>query len=300
MAHKLAVLARAPLPQEKGMPELPEVETIAHGLQAVLRGRRVCHVEVLWPRIVDRPAPSEFCERLTGATVETIGRRGKYLVLSLDNGQTLLSHLRMSGRFALRSHQAEAEATVRHVHLRMQTDEGLCLLYIDPRKFGRFYLVDDPDEVLGHLGPEPLDPTLRPEDLHARFATRRIAIKQLLLDQRAIAGLGNIYANEILWQAQIHPRRETCSLSTEEWQRLWQAMRRVITESLQAGGTTLNDRHYLSPTGEIGGFAPRLKIYGREDKACPRCGGIIRRIVQGQRSTYYCPVCQTTACQGTV
>lgn len=274
------------------MPELPEVETIARSLQTVLKGRQILSVEVLWPRIVDRPTPPEFCYYLTGATIEAVRRRGKYLVLPLDTGQTLLVHLRMSGRFALTSTQNVHQETTQHVHLRMKMDEGLCLLYVDPRKFGRFYLINDPNEVLGHLGPEPLNPNLRPEDLHAKFSTRRIAIKRLLLDQRAIAGLGNIYANEILWQARIHPGRETRTLSREEWERLWQAMRHVISESLRSGGTTLSDRHYVLPTGERGSFAAQLKVYGREGKACPRCGQIIKRIVQGQRSTYYCPACQ--------
>ncbi len=270
------------------MPELPEVETIARKLAPVLTGQTIARVDVLWARTVDRPTPDAFCAALTDARVLAIDRRGKYIQMALSTGQTLLVHLRMSGKFAVYS-DGPGEDT--HARLRMQLADGTWVVYIDPRKFGRFYLVDDPHEITGALGPEPLSSDFTPEWLAAKVVQRRGEIKPLLLDQRFIAGLGNIYVSEALWQAGIHPQRSAGTLTTPEAQRLHTAIVAVLRAGLENGGTSL-DGHYTYPSGGTGQHQDYLRVYDRAGEQCPRCGYTLERIVQGQRSTYFCPVCQ--------
>lgn len=273
------------------MPELPEVETIARKLQPVLIGRIIKSVAVLWARTVDRPEVNAFCGALTGARVLGVGRRGKYLVLSLDLNRTLLVHLRMSGKFVL-SAPGETGADDVHTRIRLRLDDGTRIHYVDPRKFGRFYLVDDPQTVIGHLGPEPLSSTFTVAWFATELAKRRGEIKRLLLDQQFIAGLGNIYVSEALWQAGIHPQRIAGSLNIDETQRLHTAIIAVLRAGIANGGTSLNDRQYVYPDGGLGQHQTQLQVYDRAEAQCPRCGYAIERIVQGQRSTYFCPVCQ--------
>lgn len=273
------------------MPELPEVETIARKLQPVLAGRAIERVEVLWARTIDRPDLDTFRVSLTGARVRDVGRRGKYLMLSLDTGQTLLVHLRMSGKFAV---QAGGDVVIDDVHTRvcLYLDDGTQVHYVDPRKFGRFYLVDDPQTVVGHLGPEPFSPAFTAEWLAENLENRRGEIKRLLLDQRFLAGLGNIYVSEALWKAGVHPQRIAGSLSADEIRRLHAAIVAVLRAGVANGGTSLDDRQYVYPDGGLGQHQMQLRVYDRADAQCPRCGYAIERIVQGQRSTYFCPVCQ--------
>jgi formamidopyrimidine-DNA glycosylase len=273
------------------MPELPEVETIARRLRPALTGRSVVGVEVLWPRTVDRPSLDEFLWTLRGARFTDVGRRGKYLVLDLANHTTLLVHLRMSGRFTLRS-GAEGPGDDQHTRVRMVLDDNTWVLFIDPRKFGRFYLVQDKDEVLQHLGPEPLSPAFSPPWLVEHLSGRRGEIKRLLLDQQFVAGIGNIYVSEALWRAGIHPARAAGSLSAEECGQLHHAIVRVLEQSIAEGGTSLEDRQFVYPDGGLGGYQPHLTVYDRAEEVCPRCGYPIMRLVQGQRSSYICPVCQ--------
>lgn len=272
------------------MPELPEVETIARKLSPALVGHTVTDLDVLWERTLDRPDLPAFRAALVGATFTKIGRRGKFLVMDLDTGQTLLVHLRMSGKFSLESEGPDEDDP--HTRLRLRLDNGLWVAYIDQRKFGRFYLVDDPDEIVDDLGPEPLSPAFTEEALCDRLENRRGEIKRLLLNQQFIAGLGNIYASEALWQAGIHPTRTADSLSREESARLYRAIVDVLETGLMHGGTSLEDRQYIYPDGGTGEHQHHLKVYDRAGDACPRCGFALQRIVQGQRSTYYCPVCQ--------
>ncbi len=274
------------------MPELPEVETIARKLSPHVVGRTFSDVEVLWERTIDRPDVGRFKAAIIGAKVIEVSRRGKYLMFKLDTPYTLLVHLRMSGKFFLDPIHASEHFDDPHVRVRLQTDDGQWLIFSDTRKFGRFYLVDDPDEVLDGLGPEPLDPAFTPDVLSQRLDGRRGELKRLLLNQGFIAGLGNIYASEILWRARLHPQRVAGSLTSAEVQRLYKAIRTVLRQSIADGGTSLDDRQYVYPDGELGRHQTQLAVYDHAEEACPRCGYEIVRIVQGQRSTYFCPVCQ--------
>jgi len=286
------------------MPELPEVETIARKLAVEVQGRTITDVDVLWQRTVDRPSVAAFKDALTDTSIDRVRRRGKFLVMDLNTAQSLLVHLRMSGRFSIHParpgrtieagrHAGTDERVHKHARLRLRLDDERWLVYVDPRKFGRFYLVDDPQELVGDLGSEPLDPAFTGQTLHANLANRRGEIKHLLLNQHFIAGLGNIYVSEALWQAGIHPRRSAGSLSEDEAHRLHRAIRDVLAQGIRNGGTSLEDRQYTYPDGGTGNHQNHLNVYDRAGETCPRCGYMLVRIVQGQRSTYLCPVCQT-------
>ncbi|HVM39028.1 MAG TPA: bifunctional DNA-formamidopyrimidine glycosylase/DNA-(apurinic or apyrimidinic site) lyase [Sphingomicrobium sp.] len=267
------------------MPELPEVETTVRGLARVLEGRRLVRVEV---RRADlrRAFPQDLGQRLTGARVTGLGRRAKYGLVATDRGDTLLFHLGMSGRW--RIDPAEIGA---HDHLLLETEEGRRLALNDPRRFGSIDLVASDALAewpgIAELGPEPL--TLDAATLHRRLAGRRAPIKALLLDQRIVAGLGNIYVCEALFRAGIHPKRAAGSLSRARIERLVPAIRAVLEEAIAAGGSTLRD--FASPEGELGYFSKAFAVYDREGADCS-CGGRVRRIPQGGRSTFYCPRCQ--------
>jgi formamidopyrimidine-DNA glycosylase len=267
------------------VPELPEVETTVRGLEKVLLGRRIARVEL---RRADlrRAFPPDLGQRLTGSTVTSLGRRGKFGLISTDRGDTLVFHLGMSGKW--RVDPAEIHP---HDHLLIETDEGRRLALNDPRRFGSVDLVSS-DEVqgwgpIGELGAEPTDVDAR--ELLARLRARSAPIKSLLLDQGLIAGLGNIYVCEALHRAHINPRSAAGRLSLQRVERLVTAIGEVIAEAIEAGGSTLRD--YARPDGELGYFSKRFAVYDREGKACP-CGGTVRRIVQGGRSTFYCGRCQ--------
>ena len=267
------------------VPELPEVETTVRGLEKVLLGRRIARVE---PRRADlrRAFPADLGQRLTGSTVIGLGRRGKFGLLHTDRDDTLIFHLGMSGKW-----RVDADELHAHDHLLLETEEGRRLALNDPRRFGSVDLVPtgklESSPGLGGLGPEPTD--LDAHELHVLLRGRSAPIKALLLDQRIVAGLGNIYACEALHRAHINPRRAAGRLSKEAVRRLVEAIREVIEEAIEAGGSTLRD--YARPDGELGYFSKRFAVYDREGKACG-CGGTVRRIVQGGRSTFYCPQCQ--------
>ncbi|MBN1487569.1 MAG: DNA-formamidopyrimidine glycosylase, partial [Anaerolineae bacterium] len=194
------------------MPELPEVETIARKLAPHVEGRTIVAVDILWARTIDRPGLAAFLSGVQGAGIDTVGRRGKFLVFTLDTGRVLLVHLRMSGKFLISSN-GQGVADV-HTRVCMHLDDGGRLVFSDTRKFGRFYLVDDVQEVAGNLGPEPLSPEFTAAVFEQRLAGRRSEIKRLLLDQGFVAGLGNIYASEALWHAQVHPVRAANTLTS--------------------------------------------------------------------------------------
>jgi formamidopyrimidine-DNA glycosylase len=267
------------------MPELPEVETTVRGLARVLDGRRLVRIE---PRRPDlrRALPMDLGQRLTGARVTGLGRRAKYGTISTDRGDTLVFHLGMSGRW--RIDPADLD---KHDHFLMETDQGHRLALNDARRFGSLDLVRtaelDDWPAFSALGPEPLD--LDARDLKRRLAGRTAGIKLLLLDQRIVAGLGNIYACEALYRARIHPTRAGGSISLPRLEKLVVAIKEVIAEAIEAGGSTLRD--YAAPDGELGYFSKSFAVYDREGKSCG-CGGLVRRIVQGGRSTFYCPSCQ--------
>jgi formamidopyrimidine-DNA glycosylase len=267
------------------MPELPEVETTVRGLERVLKGRRIARVEA---RRADlrHAFPQDLGQRLTGALVTSLGRRAKYGLIDTDRGDTMIFHLGMSGSWRIDHAQLE-----KHDHLLLETDEGRRLALNDPRRFGSVDLVatDELDEwpAFKALGPEPFD--LDARDLQKRLRGRTAAIKLLLGDQRIVAGLGNIYVCEALYRARIHPKRAGGSISLERLKRLVPAIREVLDEAIAAGGSTLRD--FASPDGELGYFSKDFAVYDRDGKPCA-CGGTVRRIVQGGRSTFYCPACQ--------
>ena len=267
------------------MPELPEVETTVRGLEQVLKGRRITRVEA---RRADlrRSFPKDLGQRLTGAKVTSLGRRAKYGLVHTDRDDTMIFHLGMSGSWRIDHSTLE-----KHDHLLLETDEGKRLALNDPRRFGSIDLV--PTEELEDwpafkaLGPEPFG--LDARDLRKLLKGRTAAIKLRLGDQRIVAGLGNIYVCEALFRAGIHPTRPAGSVSLERLKTLTVAVEDVLKEAITAGGSTLKD--FISPDGELGYFSKDFAVYDREGKAC-RCGGTVRRIVQGGRSTFYCTKCQ--------
>ncbi len=269
------------------MPELPEVETTVRGLAHVLQGQRLARVAAHRADL-RRPFPPDLVQALTGAHVSALGRRAKYGLIHTDRGQTLVFHLGMSGRWRIDPAQPD-----KHDHFVLETESGHVLTLNDPRRFGSLDLVPTDSLAQGPqfaaMGPEPLGEELTAHHLKAAFAGRRQAIKLLLLDQRIVAGLGNIYVCEALFRAGISPERAGGGVSLPALRRLVPAIRQVLEESIADGGSTLRD--FARPDGELGYFATRFHVYGREGEPC-RCGGTIRRIVQGGRSTWYCPRCQ--------
>ncbi len=266
------------------MPELPEVETVRRYLEARLKGRRVEGVEVRERRL---RLPVEGEGEAVGRRLLRVGRRGKYLLLDLGAG-ALIVHLGMSGH--LRWLPAPPPPGP-HDHLDLLFEGGRLRLR-DPRRFGLFLWSAEP---LGHpllcgLGPEPLGEGFSGEHLHRRAQGRRIAVKHLIMDGRVVAGIGNIYASEALFRAGIHPARAAGDIPLPRYRRLAGAIREVLSEAIEAGGTTLRD--FRDGEGRPGYFAQRLLVYGRAGEPCPQCGGPIQRIRLGQRSTYLCPRCQ--------
>jgi formamidopyrimidine-DNA glycosylase len=270
------------------VPELPEVETTVRGLRPVLMGRRLTRVE---PRRADlrHAMPVDLRQRLTGARVTRLGRRAKYGLIDTDRGDTLIFHLGMSGRW-----RVDPDAIGAHDHLVIETDQGRTLALNDPRRFGSLDLVPtaelDDFTAFRALGPEPLGPDLRAAYLADRFADRIAAVKLLLLDQRIVAGLGNIYVCEALNLARINPRKPAGAVSRPALVRLVDAIRVVLDAAIDAGGSTLRD--YARPDGELGYFSKQFRVYDREGLPCPHDGGIVRRQVDGGRSTWWCPKCQ--------
>lgn len=269
------------------MPELPEVETTVRGLRPVLQGQRLTLVE---PRRADlrRALPPDLRQRLTGATVTGLGRRAKYGLIDTDRGDTLIFHLGMSGRWRL-----DPETIGTHDHLVLETASGRRLALNDPRRFGSLDLV--PTEGLASfpafaaLGPEPLGPSFTGGRLATALAGRSAPIKALLLDQRIVAGLGNIYVCEALNLARIAPRRAGGRISRARIDLLVASARSVLEAAIEAGGSTLRD--YARPDGELGYFSKQWRVYGREGEACP-CGGTVERQADGGRSTFFCRTCQ--------
>ena len=270
------------------MPELPEVETVARGLRQVMEGRTFTGVTVDWPRTIARPATDEFLRRIVGLRVLAVGRRGKYVRFALDRGY-LLIHLKMSGRLLM---AASDDVPDKHVHVIFDLDNGQQLWFRDVRKFGRVYLVDHPEEVTGSLGPEPLGDDFTLGEFRNRLARRSGRLKSLLLNQEFLAGLGNIYADEALFAAGLHPLRKADALSDDEEERLYSAIRQVLQDAIAGRGTTLDDGGYRDAAGEPGAYQEQIFVYGRSGKACHHCQTTIERIVIGGRSSHFCPCCQ--------
>jgi formamidopyrimidine-DNA glycosylase len=270
------------------MPELPEVETIARGLRPALVGSTITGVTVRWPRTVAFPTVDQFERRIVGRRVVSIGRRGKYVVGGLDEGY-LLIHLKMSGRLQVLSAD---EPQGKHTHTAFQLDDGRELRFHDVRKFGRVYLVDDAEQITGSLGPEPLANDFTLDDFRRLLARRTGRLKSLLLNQGFLAGIGNIYADESLFAAGLHPLRKADSLTQGEQARLYGAFRTVLDRAVEGRGTTLDDRGYVDAEGQAGAYQDEIAVYGRRGEPCPVCRTPIERIVLGGRSTHFCPHCQ--------
>ena len=290
------------------MPELPEVETVRLGLVPALEGHIFARVNA--KRADLRIAfPENFARRLTGRRVLTLSRRAKYLLAHLDNGQTLIVHLGMSGRLTIHGPDAaikpggfhhktadDGSGDGKHDHVVFETDEGTRIVFTDHRRFGLMTIADtgalSSHALFAGLGPEPLDEAFTPTFLSATLKGKRTPIKSALLDQRVVAGLGNIYVCEALFRARISPKRLAASVAGERAKRLVPAIKKVLEAAIKAGGSSLRD--YAKADGELGYFQHHFAVYDREGKPCPAkdCRGKIKRIVQSGRSTYYCPSCQ--------
>lgn len=286
------------------MPELPEVETVRRGLQPVLEGARLRRVEA---RRADLrfPFPKGFVQRLTGARIESLDRRAKYLMARLDRGETLVMHLGMSGRFEIARPEGSqrpgefhyaADPDPKHAHVVFETEEGGRVTYYDPRRFGYMDLIETTalsrHPWFAGLGPEPLSDEFDAQRLIDAFEGRKQGPKTLLLDQRVVAGLGNIYVCEALNRARISPFKPAGGLKKKQIEPLVPIIRDVLKEAIEAGGSTLRD--YAAADGALGYFQHRFRVYDREGQPClnPGCNGVIDRQVQAGRSTFYCPVCQ--------
>lgn len=275
------------------MPELPEVETTRRSIEPALLHRTIVNVTVGRDRLLRRqPIPADFPGRVRGTQVTQVGRLGKFLMISLNNDMTLVIHLGMSGKMQIRDADAETD---KHTQLSLSTDKGQDVRLVDPRTFG-FFVALDPDEM-----DEIILPTLGSDALNDLPTSRQLLdlfksvtpIKALLLDQRKIAGIGNIYADEALFRAEIHPESPGDTLSLEQVKALRRAIKTTLQEALKWGGSSLDDLAYLLPDGRTGDFTKRLAAYGRTDEPCIRCRTPIRHIVLRQRSTHFCPSCQT-------
>ncbi len=277
------------------MPELPEVETVRRGLERHLVGRRVEAVEVGRDRVVRRTSREALVHGLSGTTVLAAERRGKYLVLPLDSGEAAMIHLRMSGQVLLAPAGAPRPA---HTHVVAALDDGNELWFVDPRTFGEV-VVFDPARVdveipeLARLGIDPIADRFTVADLRRIVRSTARDLKPLLLDQHRIAGIGNIYADEILHAARLRPDRAASSLDLRAERRLHASILGVLRAAIDAGGSTLGDSQYVDLMGEGGSYQDDHRVYGRAGERCPTCGrGWIRRTVSGGRSTHHCPVCQ--------
>lgn len=284
------------------MPELPEVETYVRELEPDLRGRTVTGVIIRWPRIIAAPTPDAFVRDIIGQRFATFGRRGKYMRFGLvrnnpeegkeEVGDTLIVHLRMTGKLQVKAGEAEPD---KHAHAILDLDDGRRLHYSDPRKFGRIWLVPDPEPVFRKLGPEPLGDAFTAAAFAERLHGRRASIKALLLNQSIVAGVGNIYADEALFLAGVHPARPGGELTSEEIARLHVAIRAILAQAIEAHGSSLGDsslQNYQRPGGESGDFQERHRVFQRTGQPCPVCGTPIERVVLAQRSTHFCPRCQ--------
>lgn len=286
------------------MPELPEVETVRRGLRPVLEGQRLARVEA---RRADLrfPFPDGFVQRLTGATIERLERRAKYLMAVLDRGETLVMHLGMSGRFEIARPEGSTrpgefhyapDPDPKHAHVVFETDGGGRVTYYDPRRFGYMALIDtatlSEHSWFAGLGPEPLSDAFDAQRLVDTFAGRKQGPKTLLLDQRVVAGLGNIYVCEALNRARISPFKPAGTLKPAQIKPLVGIIRDVLDEAIEAGGSTLRD--YAAADGALGYFQHRFRAYGREGELCLNdgCNGVIHREVQAGRSTFFCSICQ--------
>lgn len=276
------------------MPELPEVETVRRTLTKLVKGKKIERVEVSWPKIIKKPDDTEvFCVLLHGQEIHHIGRRGKFLTFHLDD-YVLVSHLRMEGKYEM----GDGKDPDKHTHVRFFFSDGKELRYKDVRKFGTMHLFPKGEEKnelpLKQLGPEPFeDPSFTADYLKEQFQKTNRDVKTVLLDQRAIAGLGNIYVDEALFKARIRPDTKAASLSANQIETLCKKIEETINNAVKKGGSSV--RSYVNGNGEIGLFQLELNVYGRQGEACKVCGGEIMKAVVAGRGTHYCSTCQPSS-----
>jgi formamidopyrimidine-DNA glycosylase (fpg) len=273
------------------MPELPEVETVRRILEPQLRGRVVTGLDVHHPAVLAHPAPEAFRQAVRSTRIGELGRRGKFLLVRLDGGAALVIHLRMTGQLLLTPPDYPIKA---HTHAVFRLDNGNELRFVDTRRFGRLWLLgaEEGDTLTGihKLGPEPFDEAFGAAYLERTLGKRRIAVKQALLDQAAVAGIGNIYADESLFAANLHPLRPTDSIRRAEWKRLAAAIPQVLDKAIADNAMTPEE--YLAGEGTEYRNTPFFQVYGRAGLACPRCGTVLERIKIAGRGSCYCPRCQ--------
>lgn len=275
------------------MPELPEVETVRSSLEPVLRGRRLARVEIRDERLTRPFEPQAVADELEGERVAAVERRGKYLIFRFESGRALLVHLRMTGSFLHGCGTAQGAAGDPHARASITLDDGSDVIYRDVRRFGTWLLVEahELESYLdARLGAEPFARGFGPAALAARLANRRAPVKAALLDQRTVAGMGNIYADEALWRARVHPLRPARDLEPDEVRRLHAAVRRALELGIARQGATLRD--YQQPDGRRGGMQLEFRVYGRGGEPCERCGTPIEKTRVAGRGTWYCPSCQ--------
>jgi len=287
------------------MPELPEVETVVRQLEPEVEGRRIDLLEVLDPRWSRPVPPEQLGEAVSGGVIEHLGRRGKYILMGLDGGRTLVMHLRMTGNLILREgeemidpsegrrlYESEGSTEERHLRARFVLDDGREVWFTDPRRFGEAFLLADDrlKQRFENLGLEPLSPEFTPQALGAMAAGRTAPLKSFLLDQSGVAGVGNIYADEALFRAALHPLSPAGSMKPEHLEALRDGVIAAMEAGIDAGGSSIDD--YRDARGEKGSMQNEFLVHTREGEDCPRCEGTIVRIVVGGRSTYFCPSCQ--------
>jgi formamidopyrimidine-DNA glycosylase len=287
------------------MPELPEVETVVRQLEPEVEGHRIERLEVLDPRWSRPVPPAELGAAVGGAAIERLGRRGKYILMGLDGERTLVMHLRMTGNLILREgdemldpsegrrlYESERSTEERHLRARFLLDDGRELWFTDPRRFGEAFLIDDSrlGERFAKLGVEPFSPEFTAAALAEMAAGRTAPLKSFLLDQSRVAGVGNIYADEALFRAELHPLSPAGSMRSEHLEALRDGVVAALEAGIDAGGSSIDD--YRDARGEKGTMQDEFLVHTREGEDCPRCGATIARIVVGGRSTYFCPACQ--------
>jgi formamidopyrimidine-DNA glycosylase len=273
------------------VPELPEAETIARGLSRRVRGQKIAAVEVVHPDVLREP-PRRFAEKVRGRTIRSVGRRGKNVLLELDGGDVLAVNLGMTGRLLLARAPRARGGSAQHPAVRFRFRSGDALVFDDVRRFGTVECLSREQWMARseRIGPEPLSREFSAAGLFQALSNSRAPVRSWLLDQRRLAGVGNIYANEALFLARIHPSTPARALARKDAVRLHRALGRVLRRAIRAGGTTLRD--YRNADGRKGRYGPQLLVYGRTGEPCFRCGTTIGRVVFGARSAFYCPRCQ--------
>lgn len=274
------------------MPELPEVETVVRAVRPHVVGRRIARVRIAWPRTVGELGPTTFARRVRGLEIRSMERRAKWFVLGLPSAtrpaQALLGHLRMSGRLEI---QPAQDPPLPWERAALLFGDGTSLRFVDVRKFGRLEVVDDPVQQLADIGPEPLEPAFTEDAFAACLHGRRGGLKATLLDPRVVAGLGNIYVDEALHRARLHPLRSVATLRANDRARLRTAIVDVLSAAIEAEGSSF-DVFYRTPDGRPGSYQERLRVYGRDGEPCTTCGTSVRRLVVAGRGTHICPTCQ--------